>query len=126
MENSSKCGLINWLAYTTEPNQTAYGTAEGMLRLLMASRTPPEYLETRVLAEYQGVSVEAVSGDTVDSVVSKWAEARALATWASQRVEPVRVAIAYLLDSLSEEDRDFLVRNFKYIEKKEDGVLCLR
>jgi hypothetical protein len=126
MENSSKRGLINWLTHNPEPGHTAYQKAEEMLRMLASTPTPPEYSETRVLSEHGEVAMEATSDDTVESVVEKFKDAHMRALLARGRVEPVQAEITRLLDSLSEGDRDFLVRNFKYIEKKEDGVLCLR
>jgi hypothetical protein len=63
-----------------------------------------------VVAEHNSVELVAHVGSTVQEIVDYWHEKRHERALRDERLAPVRVAIRYLLGTLSKEDRLLVIK----------------
>lgn len=82
--------------------------------------TPGE--DIQVVSEFNGIEIAAHSGSTIGEIIYQWHDKRHKRTLRDERLMPVRVAIRYLLGTLSEEDRQLVGNELFVISKMKEGA----
>lgn len=71
---------------------------------------PEENDDVQVVAEFNGIEIGATYDSKPAQIVQQWDEKRIVRVLREERLRPVREAIDYLLGTLSDDDRQLVLR----------------
>jgi hypothetical protein len=98
------------LTYEIPGMMTVETAALNMIELVGAESKRKSDEDVRVVAVHNGIEFSAGRNSRWTDLVEEWSEKRRQREIQEQRIHPVRVAVNYLLRTLSDSDRLILVK----------------